>query len=76
MDKTITASIQQIQAIERIDKAIGLNKLDTVLLEVAIARLQDKNCSMQELADHLKITKSCLNHRMRKLLQIAKEYAK
>ncbi len=76
MDKTITASIQQIQAIERIDKTIGLNTLDTVLLEVAIARLQDKNCSMQELANHLKITKSCLNHRMRKLLQIAKEYAK
>ena len=75
MDRTITASIQQVQAIERIDKTIGLNKLDAVLLEVATARLQDKNCSMQELADRLKITKSCLNHRMRKLLQIAKEYA-
>lgn len=73
IDKTITAAIRQVQAIEKIEKSIGLHRLERSLLEVANARLADKNCSMQELADRLKLTKSCLNHRMRKLLQIAKE---
>lgn len=73
MDKTITACIRQVQAIEKIESSIGIHTLERSLQEVATARLKDKNCSMQELADTLHLTKSCLNHRMRKLLQIAKE---
>jgi hypothetical protein len=73
IDKTVTASVAQIKAIETISQTIGLQSLDTMLFEVAEARLADTNASMQELADRLKITKSCINHRMRKILEIAKQ---
>ncbi len=71
IDKTVTASVNQVKAIETISQTIGLQSLDKNLFEVAECRLADKNASMQELAERLKISKSCLNHRMRKLSEIA-----
>jgi hypothetical protein len=65
--------VAQIKAIETISQTIGLQSLDKMLFEVAEARLADRNASMQELADRLKITKSCINHRMRKIMEIAKQ---
>lgn len=73
IDKTVTASVAQIQSIETIRQTIGLKNLTPILFEVAEARLADPNASMQELADRLGITKSCLNHRMRKIAQIASQ---
>jgi hypothetical protein len=73
IDKTVTASVAQIKAIETISQTIGLQGLDKNLFEVAEARLADTNASMQELADRLNITKSCINHRMRKIIEIAKQ---
>lgn len=72
IDKTVTASVRQVLAIEIISQTIGLKSIDGMLFDVAAARLADKNASMQELADRLGISKSCLNHRMRKLSEIAK----
>lgn len=71
IDKTVTASVKQVKAIEIISTTIGLQNLDKILFDVAEARLADKNASMQELAERLEITKSCINHRMRKILEIA-----
>lgn len=71
IDKTVTASVNQVRAIEVIAQTIGLQSLDKALFEVAECRLADKNASMQELAQRLNISKSCLNHRMRKLAEIA-----
>lgn len=71
IDKALTASVAQIKAIEVISQTIGLKNLKANLFEVAEARLADKNASMQELADRLKISKSCLNHRMRKIFALA-----
>ena len=73
IDKTVTASVAQIGAITTIRQTIGLKNLTPILFEVAEARLADPNASMQELADRLGITKSCLNHRIRKILQIANQ---
>lgn len=72
IDKTLTASVNLVRAIEVISETVGLQRLDKMLFEVAEARLADKNASMQELADRLGISKSCINHRMRKILEIAK----
>lgn len=72
IDKTVTASVKQVKAIETISATIGLQRLDELLFEVAEARLADKNASMQELAERLHITKSCINHRMRKILELSK----
>ena len=71
IDKTVTASVNQVRAIEIIAQTIGLQSLDKALFEVAECRLADKNASMQELAERLNISKSCLNHRMRKLSELA-----
>lgn len=71
IDKTVTASVNQVRAIEIIAQTIGLQSLDNALFEVAECRLADKNASMQELAERLNISKSCLNHRMRKLSELA-----
>ena len=71
IDKTVTASVNQVRNIEIIAQTIGLQSLDKPLFEVAECRLADKNASMQELAERLNISKSCLNHRMRKISELA-----
>ncbi|MCH5148509.1 MAG: DNA-binding protein WhiA [Clostridiales bacterium] len=71
IDKTVTASVNQVRAIGIIAQTIGLQGLDKHLFEVAECRLADTNASMQELADRLNISKSCINHRMRKILELA-----
>ena len=71
IDKTLTASVKQVCAIEIISQTIGLKSLEKPVFDVAMCRLADKNASMQELSERLNISKSCLNHRMRKILEIA-----
>lgn len=73
LDKSLEASVKQIQAIRTIDSVIGLSELDETLRETAVARLADKELSLKELAERLQVSKSCLNHRLRKLVKIAEE---
>ena len=72
-DKTVVAAVRQVRAIEGIESTVGLDALDAGLREVARARMQDKEASLQELAARLGLTKSCLNHRFRRLMRIAEE---
>ena len=60
-----------MHAIETISETVGLKSLNTQLFEVAVARLADKSASMQELANRLGLSKSCINHRIRKIQEIA-----
>ena len=72
LNKTIDAAIKQKEDIRLIDEVIGLDSLKKPLKDVAVARLNsDDDCTMQQLADELGITKSCLSHRLRKLSEIA-----
>lgn len=71
IDKTVTASVKQVRAIEIISETVGLSSLSRPVFDVAMCRLADKNASMQELSDRLNISKSCLCHRMRKILNLA-----
>lgn len=75
IDKTVTASVNQVRTIEIIAQTIGLQSLEKPLFDVAECRLADKNASMQELAERLGISKSCLNHRMRKINELAQSLA-
>lgn len=72
-DKSVVASVKQIRAIERIGALVGLSELDDSLRETAAARLADKEASLKELAERLNVSKSCLNHRLRKLVKLAEE---
>jgi DNA-binding protein WhiA len=70
-DKVAQASVKQIFAIERIRAKLGLDELTDDLKELALFRLDNPTMSMQELADSLKVSKSCLNHRIRRLMEIS-----
>lgn len=71
LEKQVQASVKQINAIKKIIKIKGENFLKPELLEVAKARISSPDDTMAELAEKLKISKSCLNHRLRKLVTIA-----
>ena len=73
INKTVEASLKQIQAINFINKKIGLESLPEDLQEVAVLRLANPQESMEELLklSTIKLTKSGLNHRFRRILKIA-----
>ena len=70
-DKSVLASVRQIRAIEKLSQAGELDGLDESLRKTASLRLEDREASLKELAERLNVTKSCLNHRLRKLVKIA-----
>lgn len=74
INKTINASIEQIEAIEKIQKAGKFNKLDDNLKEIAILRLENPDMSLIDLGKKLKnpIGKSGVNYRLKKILEISK----
>ena len=72
-DKTAIASVKQVMSIQKIEQANLLNELSEDLRVLAKTRLQNPGLTLQELAEKLNVSKSCLNHRMRRLMQIAEE---
>ena len=75
LDKSVAASLAQVEALTRLTESGVLKTLSAELQEVAVARLLQPELSLSELAETFDppLTKSCLNHRMRKLMQLAKE---
>ncbi|MBS0950478.1 DNA-binding protein WhiA [Weissella minor] len=76
LDKTVNASQKQIDDIEYLDQEIGLNRLPDKLREMAKVRLAHREEPMSALGDYVPsgpISKSGVNHRLRKLTQIADE---
>ncbi len=71
--KQVNASIKHKMAIDLIEKTVGLNSLTTELYQVAIARRDNPDDTLFELSKRLNITKSCLNHRLRKIVAIANQ---
>jgi DNA-binding protein WhiA len=73
LQKTVNAAVRQVRCIELIAKRTGLNKLPESLQEAAQIRLAHPEAALQELVDLMggRIGKSGMNHRLRKLEQIA-----
>ena len=71
--KMVNASIKQLEAIDKIESTIGLSALPPDLEEVAILRIANPEESLTDLLklSTLNLTKSGLNHRLRKLISIA-----
>lgn len=71
--KTVSASIKQRLDIEYIRDNYGLEKLPKNLREIAFLRLEMQNANLKELGESLvpAISKSGVNHRLRKLSYIA-----
>lgn len=69
-DKVVAAAAEQMEAIRRIDKLYGLDSLPEKLQEAALLRFANPEASLADLAmlSYPPVTKSCLSHRLRKLL--------
>ncbi|MBE7085883.1 MAG: DNA-binding protein WhiA [Clostridiales bacterium] len=72
-DKAAIASVNQVMAIRKLAEHENWKELSDDLKTLARERLKNPSMSLQELADYLGVSKSCLNHRMRKLMETAKE---
>lgn len=72
--KTVNAAYTQVHAIEILEQHINLKDLPAPLYEAAYLRMQHPEATLQELADLAEIGKSGMNHRMARILALAKEY--
>ena len=72
-DKAAIAAVKQVVALKQLEENGTLTLLSEELKQLAKARMENPTMSLQELADKLCVSKSCLNHRMRKLMSIAEE---
>lgn len=75
-DRAATASAEQAIAFAALEKSGAFVTLSEPLKEVASARLAYPTLSLTELAEKLNISRSCLNHRLRKLMKIYAEQKK
>ena len=75
INKTVNASVRQIEAIEYIKKTVGLDYLTPALEEIAQVRLENPEAPLSELGTLLSkpVGKSGVNHRLRKIVEIAEE---
>ncbi len=75
LDKTVGASINQIESIKFIFEEKGMGYLSQQLLEVARLRLEYPEASLKEIGLMLKpqVGKSGVNHRLRKICEIAEK---
>ena len=74
MNKTIDAATKQIENIQYIEKTIGLDQLPDKIKEIAQLRLEYPEVSLKELGELVPsgpISKSGINHRIRKLNEFA-----
>ena len=71
--KTVNASALQRRAIDLIEEHMGLSRLPAPLYEAAMLRLNHPDATLQELADMAEIGKSGMNHRLTRLVRIARE---
>ena len=74
INKTVTAAVRQREAIEKIERTIGLKSLDKGLRDLAILRLANPEDSLKSLGEKLPepIGKSGVSHRLKKIEDIAR----
>ncbi len=75
INKTVNAAVKQIEDIRLIESRMGFHSLNDGLAEIAELRLQYPEATLKELGMMLspQVGKSGVNHRLRKLSEIADE---
>lgn len=75
LEKTVNASLRQVENIRRIKDHIGLESLPEGLYHIARLRLENPDVSLIELGKMLNppLSKSGVNHRLRKIDRIAED---
>lgn len=72
-EKTMNTAFSQIDAIKLVYEKYGKSNLDKSLLELCELRIKNPSYSLQQLADILKISKSGVNHRFKKIMEMSKK---
>ena len=74
-DKTVAAAQEQMDAIRRLAKTYGLEALPEPLKDAALLRIANPAASLADLAQlsYPPVTKSCLSHRLRKIMSMAEK---
>lgn len=76
LNKTIGAAIRQVENIRLIEEVVGLDTLPEKLREIARLRVDYQDVTLKELGEMVsggKISKSGINHRLRKIDEIAEK---
>jgi len=76
LNKTISASVRQLESIKLIEKTVGLDALPARLKEIAEVRLQHPEVTLKEIGELLpsgKLSKSGVNHRLKKIEMFAEQ---
>lgn len=75
LNKTIGASLRQMENIRLLIDQLGLEQLPPKLREIAELRMQNPDINLKELGELLggKVSKSGVNHRLRKLDEMAEK---
>lgn len=75
INKTVSAAVKQINDIVYIRDTVGFESLPAGLVEIARARLEKPEATLKELGEDLEppVGKSGVNHRLRKLCEIAEQ---
>ncbi|MBE6183934.1 DNA-binding protein WhiA [Heyndrickxia ginsengihumi] len=74
LNKTIGAALRQVENIRYIEETVGLQVLPDKLREIAELRVAHQDVTLKELGEMVsggKISKSGINHRLRKIDEIA-----
>ena len=74
-DKTVSAALKQDAAIRKLLKREGLDALPEALRDAAFLRLANPEASLADLAllSNPPVTKSCLSHRLNKIIALAEK---
>lgn len=75
LSRTVRAADRQLQAIGRLEAAGELERLVDGLREAAAQRRRQPEADLDTLAESLGISRSAMNHRLRRLVEIAAEIA-
>lgn len=75
INKTVSAAVRQTEDIRKIQQTIGFDGLSGPLREIAELRLAYPEATLKELGTYLEppVGKSGVNHRLRKLSQLAED---
>ena len=72
INKQVEASLKQVKDINLIIETVGLDKLPPTLKQACTLRLENTDSTLEEMSKLSGLSKSCLNHRFRKIAEIAK----
>ena len=70
-DKTAQASVKQVIAFQRLQTSPLWEELPDELKQTAIFRMENPVMTLKEWSEKTGLSKSCINHRIRKLMELA-----